>query len=146
MLSVGSGRHLDDDVHQGGGLSNLPMDTGTLRPLGGDAPDIDDEVTNGAEAARRMSGKKGESGHNQDLQVVLVGPILSAVSSGNVRVSIDHGHTVEVGSGQQCRWFPGISDELCVVVGDDRPGDEVSSLREVNDCRGDTNFVRQFQV
>ena len=89
MSRIGSGRHLDYNVHERCRLGYLPVET-CRRRRGRHPRDVDDEVPDGAEAGirRGVCEIRGQSIVKVRLQVVLVNVPLCAITSRNIRISI----------------------------------------------------------
>lgn len=103
--------HLKPEVLERGGLRNLPVNTSG--DLGGG--DVDDKVADLA------------------VEVVLIGEPVGAIATGDIRIRINQAHALEAGRGLQCGQVGGITNELSVVILNDRLADDVGTGREVDD-------------
>lgn len=105
--------HFKDDVLQAGGLSNLPVNTGSTSSRHG--CNVNDKIA------------------YLTIEVILIGvPVISV----RVWVRIDDGNAREAGRCFDCGNTNRIADELCVIVLDDRRADEVCSRWKVHKSRG----------
>ena len=119
LLGSRTGNHVEDDVLERGGLSDLPVNTGTssLRH----ASKVNDKVTNLAE------------------EVVLVSKPI--VSVGFVWVRVNDGHTDEVSSSLESRRVHSVTNHMGVVVLDKWSADEIRARRKVDDGRSDRGRI-----
>ena len=105
--------HFKDDVLQAGGLSNLPVNTGSASSRHG--CNVNDKIAYLA------------------IKIILIRvPIITV----RVWVRIDDGNAREAGRCFECGNTNRVADELCVIVLDDRRADEVCSRWKVHQSRG----------
>lgn len=102
--------HVEDDILQRGGLSDLPVNASALSQ--GNLSQIEDEVT--------------------DLAIKVVLVCVPVGASVCVRVRIDEGNALEARCTTNCGRRDGIPNQLSEVVLDDGRGDHVCAGREID--------------